>query len=91
MELKDYLPKRGEDSSGDSSESEDQEPAVRRGMNLKERLDDLVSSEGKKKRALRPRAPCAELLEHGNEGLFKLKMTLKGSSRALWFDQGTQS
>ncbi len=49
-ELKDYLPKRAADSSDDSSESEEKEPAVRRGMNLRERLEDLVSSEGEEEK-----------------------------------------
>jgi hypothetical protein len=44
-ELKDYLPKRGEDSSEDSSRSEEKEPAARRGTKQRERLKDLVSSE----------------------------------------------
>ena len=49
-ELKDYLPKRAADPSDDSSESEEKEPPVRSGMNLRETLEDLVSSEGEEEK-----------------------------------------
>ncbi len=49
-ELKDYLTRRGKDSSESSSESDCEAPENQRRMNLRERLGELNSSEGEEEK-----------------------------------------